>query len=79
MEIISVKQNGGLVVSAEILPDVAAVGEEYKGKRVTEVAPYFLEEPQVNPDIYNYAIWCVRVSENPPYLIAVHEPESDTM
>ena len=80
MDLINVIMNDGSEHFFEVLPDVPVVGGSFKGSAVQQVAPFFPERPQTNPDVYNYALWRVRVQYNGiPYLVAVHEPESDTM
>lgn len=80
MQKINVIVRAGRRVSFEILPDVPAVGDIFKGRRVREVAPYLPDHPQEDPEIYNYALWRVRVRLRPlPYLVAVREPEADTL
>ena len=80
MDLVEVIMNNGDKHFFEILPDVPVVGDIFKGKTVQEVAPFIPERPQANQDVYNYALWRVRVQYNGiPHLVAVHEPDADSV
>lgn len=78
MNTVKIKLSRFLTVSAEILPDLPAVGSLHHGLRVLALSPAPLRAPQRDPAAYAWSVWRLRLAGKiAPVYVAVHEPESD--
>ena len=64
--------------TADVVPDLPAVGGWFDGRLVYALWPVIPEEPQPDPSVYAWSIWAAcLVGEIDPVYMAVHEPESE--
>lgn len=75
-----VLDGGGIEASADIVDELPEIGDEYDGRTVLEVIPKPLTwTEQRTPDIWQYAVWYIRLAGNRCCYLAIHEPESETI
>lgn len=78
MSTIKVKISRSRTVSAAILPELPAVGDTFKGRRVTALEPCPLDLPQPRHEVYAFAVWRLRrKGAFRPVYVAVYEADGD--
>ncbi len=65
---------------ALIVDELPEIGDRVNGiGTVLEVAPFPPSGPQKCQDIYNYAVWALRLEEKRTIYIALHEDELERL
>lgn len=69
---------GGIEASADIVDELPEIGDVYDGRTVLEVIPKpLIWTEQRTPDVWQYAIWYIRLTENFCRYLAIHEAEAE--
>lgn len=69
---------GGHEAIADIVGELPEVGDVYDGSAILEVSPYPLTwMEQKAPDVWQYAIWYIRLADGRGRYIAIHEEEAE--
>lgn len=69
---------GGIEANADIVDELPEIGDEYDGRTVLEVIPKPLTwMEQRTPDVWQYAIWYMRLAGDFCRYLAIHEAEAE--
>lgn len=63
--------------SADIVEELPEIGDTFRRRTVLEVSPFPLVDEQDDPEVYQYAIWKLRLRHNIVLFAAIHEAEAE--